>query len=144
MRSYALKTPAVLTLRIQVLLGMMVVNTTIHKIHLDDQCREHELFRESVVPYLETNQFRPRVRVIQRTRPITYRAKVLGRALLAARTDRNRFWMLLSGNADVGFPSTNATTTPAANLRTPAIAAAASNTAAVTAISPTLLGLLLL
>jgi hypothetical protein len=29
-----------------------------------------------------------------------YRVKVLGRALLAVRTDPNRFWMLLSGNAD--------------------------------------------
>jgi hypothetical protein len=69
---------------------------------------------------------------------------MLGRALLAVRTDPDRLWMLLSGNAEVAFSSTNVTTTPAANLRTPAIAAAASNTAAVTAISPTLLGILLL
>jgi hypothetical protein len=118
--------PAVLTVRIQALLSMMEVNTSIRRIYLDG------------LPYLETNQFRSHVRVIQRTRPITYRAKMLGRALLAVRTDPNRLWMLLSGNAEVAFSSTNA------NLRTPAIAAAASNTAAVTAISPTLLGLLLL
>jgi hypothetical protein len=39
--------------------------------------------------------------------------------------------MLLSGNTDVAFPSMTATTTPAACLPTPAIAAATTNTAAV-------------
>jgi hypothetical protein len=39
---------------------------------------------------------------------------VLGRALLAARTDANSIWMLLSANPEVAFPST------AANLPTPA------------------------
>jgi hypothetical protein len=71
------------------------------------------MFRESVIPHLETNRFRPRVHAIQKTRPILYRAKVLGRALLSARNNPNRFWMLLSGNAGVAlFLSTTATTTP--------------------------------
>jgi hypothetical protein len=38
-----------------------------------------------------TNRLRPRVSAIQKTRPITYRAKVLGRALYAVRTNPNRF-----------------------------------------------------
>jgi hypothetical protein len=84
----------------------------------------------SVIPYLETNRVRPRVRAIQKARPIAYRAKVLGRALVAARTDTNRFWILLSGNTDVAFPLTMiATTTPAASLPTPATAAATSSNA---------------
>jgi hypothetical protein len=65
---------------------------------------------------------------------------VLGRALLAARSDANSFWMLLSGNAEVAFPSTIATATPAASLATPATTAAtfdSSVTAAVAALSPT-------
>jgi hypothetical protein len=33
------------------------------------------------------------------SRPIAYYAKVLGRPLPAVRTDPNRFWMVLSGNA---------------------------------------------
>jgi hypothetical protein len=74
---------------------------SIHTIHAD-----HCLFdRESAIPYLETNRFRPWLLAIQRTRPIPYRTKVLGRALVAARTDVKRFWMLLSGNAEVAFPS---------------------------------------
>ena len=64
-----------------------------------------------------------------------YRFKVLGRALLAVRSDPNRFWMLLSGNAEVVFPSTTATTTAAASLPTPANAAATENVASLVATS---------
>jgi hypothetical protein len=91
--------PAMLKSRIQALVDMMKVNISIHTLELDDFYYRHELFRGSVIPYLETNRFRPRLLAIQKTRPIPYRAKVLGRALLSARTDANRFWMLLSGNA---------------------------------------------
>jgi hypothetical protein len=107
--------PAVLKSRIQALLHMLKVNMSIHTIHIARCYREHELFRGSVIPYLETNRLRPRVRAIQKTRPVSYRAKVLGRALVAARTDVNSFWMLLSGNAEVAFSSTTATTAPASS-----------------------------
>jgi hypothetical protein len=90
---------------------------------------QHELFRQSVIPYLQTNQFRPDLLAIQKTRPITYRAKVLRRALLAVRADTNKLWMLLSENAEVAFPSTTATT----SLPTPATTAATVNAAAVAA-----------
>jgi hypothetical protein len=123
--------PAVLESQIQGLVDMLKVNMTIHTIHLNAYYREHELFRGSVVPYLETNRLRQRVRAIQKTRPMAYRAKVLGRALLAARTDPNHFWMLLSGNPEVAFPSTTAKATPAATLPTPATAT--SNAAAIAA-----------
>jgi hypothetical protein len=94
--------------RIQALVGMLETNKSIHTIDLHPRhYSKHELFRRSAVPYLETNKVRSRVRAIQKTRSIAYRAKVLGRALLAARTDVNRFWMLLSGNADVAFPSSS-------------------------------------
>jgi hypothetical protein len=116
--------------RIQALLDMMKINTSIHTIRVDCRYSEHDLFRGSVIPYLETNRFRPRVRAIQKTRPIAYRAKVLGRALLSARTDANSFWMLLSGNAEVAFPSTTAT----ASLPSPATTRAAiSNVAPILA-----------
>jgi hypothetical protein len=121
-----------ITSRVQALLGMMKVNTSIHTMHLSNPYFEHELFRRSIVPYLETNRFRPRLLAIQKALPIPYRAKVLGRALLAARSDLNRFWMLISGNAEVAFPSTTATTTMPASLPTPVIAPTTSN-----AISPT-------
>jgi hypothetical protein len=106
--------PAVIKSRVQVLLDMLKVNTSIHTLRLDSCYKVNEIFLESVIPYLETNRFRLRIRAIQKTHPTSYRAKVLGRALLAVRTDPNRFWMLLSGNAEVSLPSTTA------NLPTPA------------------------
>jgi hypothetical protein len=125
--------PAGIRSRVQALLGMMEVNTSIHTIDLHDHYSQHEIFRESVVPYLETNRFRQHVRAIQKTLPIPYRAKVLGRALLAARNDPNPLWMLISGNAEVAFPSTTASTTPAASLPMPATAAPTSNATVVAA-----------
>jgi hypothetical protein len=125
--------PVVLKTRIQALLGnMMKVNKSIHTIRLSERCylREPELFPRSVIPYLETNRFRPRVHDIQKTCPIAYRYKVLGRALQAVRADPNRFWMLLSGNAEVGFPSTTATTTTLAAVAATAATRAASTTGA--------------
>jgi hypothetical protein len=116
---------------------MLKVNTTIHTINVDPYLSEHEIYRESAIPYLETNRFRPRLLAVQRTRPIAYRTKVLGRALLEVRTDANTFWMLLSGNAEVAFPSraTTIAVAVAASLTTPAITAATStvNVAAVAA-----------
>jgi hypothetical protein len=67
----------------------------------------------SVIPYLETNRLRPRVPAIQKARPLAYRAKVLGRALLATHTNSNSFWMLLSRNLEAAFPPTTATTVAA-------------------------------
>jgi hypothetical protein len=118
--------PEVITSRIQALLDMVKVNLSIHTINLVDPYSKHELFHGAVIPYLETNMLRPRLLAIQKTRRIPYRTKVLGRALLAARSDANSFWMLLSGNAEVAFPSTAATTTLAANLPTPGTTAATS------------------
>jgi hypothetical protein len=103
---------------IEALVDMMQVNVSLHTTYLPHCYSEHKLFRRSVTPRIETNRLWPRVRAIQETRPMAYRAKVLGRALLAARTDTNSFWMLLSGNPEVAFP-TAATTTPAANLPPP-------------------------
>jgi hypothetical protein len=130
--STAMTGPAIITSRIQALLDLMKLNLSIHTINLRYRYSHHELFRESVVPFLETNLFRPRLLAIQKTRPIAYRAKVLGEALLAVRTDPNRLWMLLSGNAEVAFPSTTTTTTPAANLPTPATASAYGATGGAT------------
>jgi hypothetical protein len=127
--------PSALKSRIQALADMLKENISIHTIYLLTRYSEHELFRGSVIPSLETNRLRPRVRAIQKTRPIAYRTNVLGRALLAVRTYPNRFWMLLSGNPEVAFPSTTATTTPAVSLPTPATAAATSNAGAAVAAS---------
>jgi hypothetical protein len=107
---------AVLKSRIQALLDMMKVNVSIRTLRLDRSLTNTDVYQESVVPYLETNRFRPRVRAIQKTRPFPYRANVLGRALFAVRADANKMWMLLSENAEIAFPSTTATTTTTTRL----------------------------
>jgi hypothetical protein len=137
-------TPAIIQSRIQALLNMMKVNISIRTMLLNASYIQHELYRGSVIPYLETNRLRPRVRAIQKTRPITYRAKVLGRALLSACTDANRFWMLLSENADVAFPPTTATTMLVTNLPTPTTAAktSATSVSAPTAVAASMMSAL--
>jgi hypothetical protein len=82
--------PAVLKSRKQALVDMLKVNMSIHTIHLTERY-EHELYQASVIPYLATNRLRPHVSAIQKTLPITYRAKVLGSTLLAFRNDSNAF-----------------------------------------------------
>jgi hypothetical protein len=72
--------PAVLKSRIQAILDMVKINLSLHTIRVDAPYSDHELFRGSVVPYLETNRFGPRLLAIQKTRPFLYLAKVLGRA----------------------------------------------------------------
>jgi hypothetical protein len=128
----ATKSPAVITSRMQALLDLVKMNPTIHTIRLRNRKSEHEPFQGSVLPYLETNMLRPRLLAVQKSRPISYRTKVLGRALLAARSNANSFWILLSGNAEVAFPSTSA------NRSTPAAAAAATTSAAVASVLSTL------
>jgi hypothetical protein len=118
----------------------MKVNMSIHTIRLNDRYYEHEISGQSVIPYLETNRLRPRLLAIQKTRPIPHRAKLLGRALLSVRTDANGFWMLLSGNAEVAFPSSTATIATAGSLTTAATAAApctSSANVAATALTTT-------
>jgi hypothetical protein len=126
--------PTVLKSRIQALVDMLKVNMTIHTLHLLERYyTDHTLYRETAIPHLETNRLRPHVRAIQKTRPSAYRIKVLGRALVAFRTDSNAFWMLLSGNAEVAFPSRATTIAAAANLPTPGTTAATSSVVAVAA-----------
>jgi hypothetical protein len=123
-------TSAVITPRVQSLLEMMKVNKSIRTIHLLDRYAEHELYRESVIPFLKSNRLQQRVRAIQKTRPIAYRTGLMGRALLSARTDVNSVWMLLSGNPEVAFPSTTTTIAAATNLPTPATVSSAANASA--------------
>jgi hypothetical protein len=106
-------------------------------------CFNGRLLSSPVISYLDTNRFRPLLLAIQRTRPIPYRAKVLGRALLSARTVPNRFWMLLSGNAKLAFLSSTTTIASAANLPdTPSTTTAATSTADIAAVAASVISAL--
>jgi hypothetical protein len=49
--------PAALKSRVEALLDMLKVSTSIHTLQLYPRYKEHDIFRESIIPYLETNQF---------------------------------------------------------------------------------------
>jgi hypothetical protein len=123
--------PDVITSGTQALVDMIKVNTSIQTLRVHPCYMEHEMYRGSVMPYIETNRFRPRLLAIQKARPIVYRAKVLGRALLATRTNANKFWMLLSGNAEVAFMSRTMRIAASANVT--AIAASVMSALTITA-----------
>jgi hypothetical protein len=125
----------VLKFRMQALVNMLKVNKSIQTIHWDCHYSEDKIFLESVIPYLDANWLRPRLLTIQKMRPIGYRAKILGRALLAVRADPNQFWMLLSGNPEAALSSTTGTSTPSTNLSTLASVGVSANAAAVVAIA---------
>jgi hypothetical protein len=112
---------------IQALVSMLKVNMSIHHIHFKSQMYPHYM---ELIPYLEKNVCRSRLLAIQKSRPFPYRVKVLGRALLATRSDPNRFWMLLSGNAEIVSATTANLLSPSPS---PATAAATSNAAALPA-----------
>jgi hypothetical protein len=118
--------------RTQALLGMLKENKSIQTIRVYDYISEHELFRRSAIPFLETNKFRPRLHAIQKIRPAAYRVKILGRALLAVRTYPNRVWMLLSENPEVAFLSKITTIAAPASLPMPTTATATSNATVAT------------
>jgi hypothetical protein len=61
--------PAALKSRIQALVDMLKVNVSVHTICLHDHYSEHEFFRGSIIPYLETNRLWLRVRAIQKNSP---------------------------------------------------------------------------
>jgi hypothetical protein len=124
--------PAVLKSRIQALVDVMEGNISIHAIHVCDLYSEHELFRGSVIPYLETNGLRRRVRAIQKLAQLLTVPRFWDERFLLFEPMQIAFGCFLSGNPEVAFPSTTTTTTPAANLPTPATAVATSNAAAVT------------
>jgi hypothetical protein len=81
-------------------------NTILHTIALPEDERDEQIYTESILPYLETNRYRPRILTIKKT-DIQIRRPLLGRALQteSVRHDSNLLWMFLSGNADVVIQS---------------------------------------
>jgi hypothetical protein len=53
--------PSLITSRMQAVVDMLKVNVSIHTVHLDHCLTQTSVYRESIVPYLETNRFRPRL-----------------------------------------------------------------------------------
>jgi hypothetical protein len=90
------------TSRTHVVAEMMQHNTVLQSISLSGRERDEQIYTAEIIPYLETNRYRPRVHGITKA-DIPLRRALLGMALhtVSARKDTNLIWMFLSGNSDV-------------------------------------------
>jgi hypothetical protein len=86
--------------RTRVLAEMMQQNTVLQTIRLSEDERDEQIYTEEIRPYLVTNQYRPLVLAIKKTKDRPFREKVLARAVYSARSSPNLVWMLLSENVD--------------------------------------------
>jgi hypothetical protein len=86
--------------RTRVLAEMMQQNTVLQTIHLSEDERDEQIYTEEIRPYLVTNQYRPHVLAIKKTKDRPFREKLLGRAVHSVKSNPNLVWMLLSENVD--------------------------------------------
>jgi hypothetical protein len=89
----------------RLLAEMVRQNTVLHTIHLSERERDEQIYTEDILPYLQTNRYRPRVLGIKKAH-IMIRRNLLGLALRteSVRNKSNLIWMFLSGNQDVVVP----------------------------------------
>jgi hypothetical protein len=92
--------------RTRAIAEMVQHNTVLLSINLPEYERDEQIYTESILPYLKTNRYRPRVHAIKKA-DFVLRRPLLGRALQteSVRNDSNLRWMLLSGNPDVVIQS---------------------------------------
>jgi hypothetical protein len=86
--------------RTSLLAETMKENTVLRTIRLPANERNEQIYTSEIHPHLETNLYRPRVLIVKKTIEITFREKVLGRALYCVRSNPNLVWMFLSENVD--------------------------------------------
>jgi hypothetical protein len=87
--------------RTRLLADMVQANTIMLTIELARYERDDHIYTDEILPYLETNRYRPRVLAIKKTIERPFREKkVLGRALFCAKSNPNLVWMFLSQNVD--------------------------------------------
>jgi hypothetical protein len=82
------------------LADMVQRNIVLHTIILSEGERDEQIYTGSILPYLETNLYRPRVLAVKQTTERPFREKVLGRALYCVKSNPNLVWMFLSENVD--------------------------------------------
>jgi hypothetical protein len=92
--------------RTRVLAAMVQENRLLFTIYLMPYDVDAQIYEETILPYLETNLYRPRVLGIKKA-DIALRRPLLGLALQtkSVRKKSNLLWMFLSGNQDVVLQS---------------------------------------
>jgi hypothetical protein len=98
-------TDAQKTLRMQVMVDALRVNTVLHTIELNRSAFDEEVLDSTVYPLLLANRYMPRVGAITEVEgPLHH--KLLGRALGSISSNPSLIWMFLSENADIRFGPT--------------------------------------
>jgi hypothetical protein len=88
------------TLRMQVMVDALRMNTVLHTIELNRREFDEEILDSSVFPLLKASRYRLRVRAIAKQEG-PWRRKLLGRALSSISSDPALISMFLFGNANV-------------------------------------------
>jgi hypothetical protein len=93
--------------RTRVLAAIVRENRVLLTIDLRGHERDDQIYEESILPYLETNLYRPRVLLSIKKADSALRRPLLGLALQteSVRNKSNLLWMFLSGNQDVVLQS---------------------------------------
>jgi hypothetical protein len=88
--------------RTRLLAEMMQENTILNTLELSESVSDQQIYTEEILPYLETNRYRPRVLAIKKA-DLSLRRSLLGLALQteSVRKDSNLLWIFLSENADI-------------------------------------------
>jgi hypothetical protein len=79
---------------------MMKGNKSLHTIEVSNELYDQQIYAEMILPYLETNRYRPRVLAVIEIDDRPIRQPVLGRALYCVRSNPNLVWLFLSENVD--------------------------------------------
>jgi hypothetical protein len=93
-------TDAQKTIRMQVMVDALRVNTVLHTIELRRPAFDEDILDSIVYSLLLANRYRPRVGTITEEEG-RLRSKLLGRALASISSNPSLIWMFLSGNANV-------------------------------------------
>jgi hypothetical protein len=88
--------------RTRAIADMLAENTVLQSIQLSDVEIEETIYRESILPRLKTNVYRPRVDAVnvKAIEDMPFRQKVLCRALLRVRRKPDLVWLFLSHSVD--------------------------------------------
>jgi hypothetical protein len=89
------------THRCNCIVELLRSNMVLRSIHLTRKERDETIWRESIVPHLQTRKFQPLIQEIKAVTDQPRRFKLFGRALDSVNTKPCLLYLFLSGNVDI-------------------------------------------
>jgi hypothetical protein len=87
--------------RCECIVELLHSNTVLRSIHLTRKERDENIWRESIVPHLQTRKCQPLIQEIKAVAEQPLRFKLFGRALVSVKTKPYLLYLFLSGNVDI-------------------------------------------